>query len=176
MTARALDYAARVIWDGNTGEGTRSYTSYDRRYRALVAGKPDLAGSADPAFRGDADAYNPEDLFLTSVSACHMLLYLSLCARKGVRVLAYEDDAQGRLVLDASGGGRFEEITLRPHVTIDDEAKAALAAELHDTAHELCFIANSCSARIRHRPTIQTRRAAPADRRAVPPGMTGAVP
>ena len=128
MTARALDYAARVIWDGNTGEGTRSYTSYDRRYRALVAGKPDLAGSADPAFRGDADAYNPEDLFLTSVSACHMLLYLSLCARKGVRVLAYEDDAQGRLVLDASGGGRFEEIRLRPHVTIDDEDASTLHA------------------------------------------------
>ena len=59
MTTRAHDYAAPVIRDGNTGQGTASHTSYDRRYRGLVAGKPDLVGSADPAFRGEADSQPP---------------------------------------------------------------------------------------------------------------------
>lgn len=149
------EYAARVVWEGNTGEGTARYAGYGREYRVMVDGKPDLAGSADPAFRGDAARHNPEDLFVASISACHMLFYLSLCARRGVRVLAYEDHAHGVMRADAGGGGRFHEVVLRPRVTIDDPAHAALASQLHDAAHALCFIANSCSFPIRHEPVIQ---------------------
>jgi organic hydroperoxide reductase OsmC/OhrA len=152
---RDHEYAARLIWDGNLGAGTSSYTTYGRQYRVLFEGKPDLIGTANPAFRGEADKHDPEDLFLASITACHMLSYLALCARKGVRVLTYEDDARGSLVLDSRGGGRFEEVTLRPSVTIADEENAALALQLHETAHELCFIANSCSVPIRHQPMIR---------------------
>lgn len=173
MVARSHDYAARLIWDGNTGEGTSNYTSYGRHYRVCIAGKPDLAGTADPAFRGDAHVHNPEDLFLAAVAGCHMLSYLALCARNHVRVLAYEDDAQGRLVLDAEGGGRFDEITLRPRVTVDDDDQASLAARLHDRAHELCFIANSCSVPIRHEATVQVRQASAAGSRDRVSGSAG---
>jgi organic hydroperoxide reductase OsmC/OhrA len=155
MTTMVHEYTARLIWEGNTGEGTASYTGYSRQYRVLVAGKPDLLGTADKAFRGEAEKHNPEDLFLTSISACHMLFYLSLCARKGVRVLAYEDEVHGKLMIHADGGGKFEEVTLHPSVTIADEEKAALAMQLHDSAHDLCFIANSCSVLIRHKVTVQ---------------------
>jgi organic hydroperoxide reductase OsmC/OhrA len=148
-------YAARVVWEGNTGEGTARYAGYGRDYRVEVAGKPDLPGSADPAFRGDPRLHNPEDLFLASISACHMLFYLSLCARGGVRVLAYEDHAQGVMRTDASGGGQFEAVTLRPQVTVDAEEHTALALQLHDKAHELCFIARSCSVPIRHEPAVR---------------------
>lgn len=151
------DYSTRVIWDGNSGEGTSGYASYGRRYRVLVTGKHEITGSADPAFRGDADRHNPEDLFLASISACHMLFYLALCARKGVRVEAYEDDARGRLVLDASGGGRFEDVTLRPRVILADELQQAVALELHETAHRLCFIANSCGVPIRIEANVSGR-------------------
>ncbi|MGH7563502.1 MAG: OsmC family protein [Gemmatimonadota bacterium] len=148
------EYSARVIWEGNLGEGTSSYTGYGRQYRVLVDGKPDLAGSADPAFRGEADRHNPEDLFVASLSACHMLFYLSLCARSGIRVVEYEDAARGVVTLDADGGGRFEKVTLRPVVTIAGPENEALAGELHDAAHELCFIANSCSVPIRVEATV----------------------
>jgi organic hydroperoxide reductase OsmC/OhrA len=146
---------ARVVWDGNTGEGTAGYAAYGREYRVLVDGKPDLPGSADPAFRGDAERHNPEDLFLASISACHMLFYLSLCARRGVRVLSYEDQPRGTLRVDAGGGGQFDEITLHPSVVIAADGDAALAARLHDAAHELCFIARSCRVPIRHHPTVR---------------------
>jgi organic hydroperoxide reductase OsmC/OhrA len=148
-------YTTRVVWDGNTGEGTSGYGAYGRQYRVQVDGKPDLDGSADPAFRGHADRHNPEELFLASISACHMLFYLSLCARRGVRVLAYQDQAQGLMRVDSGGGGRFEEIVLHPAVTVAANADAALAMQLHDAAHELCFIARSCSVPIRHAPSIR---------------------
>lgn len=148
-------YTARVVWEGNRGEGTARYAGYGREYRVAVAGKPDLAGSADPAFHGDPRRHNPEDLFLASISACHMLFYLSLCARGGVRVLAYADQAQGTMRVDAGGGGQFQAVTLRPEVTIDAEEHTALALRLHDAAHELCFIARSCSVPIRHEATVR---------------------
>lgn len=148
-------YTARVVWDGNTGAGTAGYAAYGREYRVQVAGKPDLAGSADPAFRGEAHRHNPEDLFLASISACHMLFYLSLCARQGVRVTAYEDEARGTMRVDAGGGGQFQEIALHPAVTLGAGADATLALRLHDTAHGLCFIARSCSVPIRHHPTVR---------------------
>jgi organic hydroperoxide reductase OsmC/OhrA len=149
-------YAARLVWTGNTGEGTARYAGYGRGYAVHVAGKPELHGSADPAFHGAPDRHNPEDLFLASIAACHMLSYLALCARHGVPVFAYEDEATGTLAMHAGGGGRFEEVLLAPVVTVADDADAELAKRLHDIAHERCFIASSCSIAIRHRPTILT--------------------
>lgn len=152
MTAHA--YAAGVVWEGNTGEGTASYAGYGRGYRVVVDGKPDLPGSADPAFRGDGGRHNPEDLFLAALSACHMLFYLSLCARGGVRVLAYADRATGTLRMEPDGGGRFESVTLHPVVRIHPDDDAELAARLHETAHARCFIANSCGVPIRHEAVV----------------------
>lgn len=157
MAAGEHGYTARVVWEGNTGEGTARYTGYGREYRVEVQGKPDLAGSADPAFRGDPARHNPEDLFLAAISACHMLFYLSLCARAGIRVVAYEDDAEGIMRTNAGGGGQFEAVMLRPQVVVGGEAEAALALQLHERAHELCFIARSCSVPIRHEATVQCR-------------------
>lgn len=157
MMKGAHEYSSRLVWDGNTGNGTATYASYGRQYHVVVAGKPDIAGSADPAFRGDADKLNPEDLFVASLSSCHMLSYLAACALKGVRVVAYEDDAKGTMTVDADGGGRFVEVVLYPKVTIADREQVALALSLHEVAHDQCFIANSCSIPIRHKPTVSVQ-------------------
>jgi organic hydroperoxide reductase OsmC/OhrA len=145
-------YRARLTWDGNGGEGTTSYAAYTRRHRIAIDGKPELAATADPAFRGEAGTHNPEDLFLAAVSSCHMLSYLALCAKAKIVVTSYDDEATGTLTLDRSGGGKFTEITLHPRVTVADPADAERAAELHQRAHELCFIASSVSAPIRVEP------------------------
>lgn len=155
MGTKLHEYRASLAWEGNTGAGTASYGAYSRRYRVRVTGKPDLAGSADASYGGDADHHNPEDLFLSAIAACHMITYLALCARRGVLVTGYEDDALGTMRAQAGGGGSFEEVTLRPCVTIGDPAQTELARSLHDAAHELCFIANSCSVPIRHVPTVR---------------------
>lgn len=151
-------YESRLTWTGNTGAGTSAYDRYGRSYRISIDGKPDLNGSADPAFRGDAAVHNPEDHFLAAIAGCHMLSYLALCARRGVNVTAYEDTARGVLRL-SGGGGAFERVTLAPVVTIADAEQFDLARELHDEAAECCFIANSCRVRIHHEPEIRVEAA-----------------
>lgn len=157
-------YASRVVWEGNLGEGTAGYARYSRDYRVVIDGKADLLGTADPAYRGARDRHNPEELFVTAVAACHMLFYLSLCARAGVEVVAYEDDASGTMSGDGrgrgGGRGRFVEITLRPKVTIARAEDAEAAGGMHERAHELCFIANSCAMPIRHVASVRVRAAA----------------
>jgi organic hydroperoxide reductase OsmC/OhrA len=157
----AHDYKAKLVWEGNLGDGTTSYMGYGRRYRLKIDGKPDLTGSADPMFRGDANAYNPEDLFVAALSSCHLLSYLALCARSKINVVAYEDDASGTLLLRPDGGGSFESVTLHPVVTIASGADEKRALELHETAHDLCFIAASVKIPVNHEPQIKIAQAAP---------------
>ena len=148
-------YTAHLVWTGNTGRGTVTYQGYSRDYALRFAGKAAaLLGSADPVFRGDSARYNPEELLLGSLAACHMLWYLHLCAAAGVVVLAYEDAPQGTLQLDTDGGGRFTEVVLRPTVRIADAAYTAQAEALHATANARCFIANSCNFPVRHQINI----------------------
>jgi hypothetical protein len=80
------------------GRGTADYRAYSRDHVITAPGRPELAGSSDPAFRGDATRWNPEDLLLASLSSCHMLWYLHLCSAAGIVVTAYRDEAEGSLV------------------------------------------------------------------------------
>jgi len=148
-------YRTHLVWDGNLGDGTTTYAGYGRQHRILIDGKPELQATADAAFRGDAAKHNPEDLFLAAISSCHMLSYLALCARAKINVVAYEDEAQGTMQEDGKGGGRFVEVLLHPIVTIANADDAERAKELHERAHELCFIANSCNVPIHHQPEVR---------------------
>ncbi|HVL23140.1 MAG TPA: OsmC family protein [Thermomicrobiales bacterium] len=145
MSGKAHTYPVTVTWTGNTGEGTTTYRAYRRDHEISVDGKPVIPASSDPAFRGDPARYNPEELFVASLSQCHMLWYLHLCADNGVNVVAYVDRAEGVMAEDASGSGRFTRVTLRPGITLAPGSDAALADTLHHAAHEMCFIARSVS-------------------------------
>jgi organic hydroperoxide reductase OsmC/OhrA len=136
-------YATYVRWTAEGGEGTKNYRSYSRNYTIGSAGKPEIAASSDPAFRGDASRYNPEELLVASLSSCHMLWYLHLCSVNGIRVVDYRDGASGAMEEDGSGLAQFVSVDLRPVVTIAGEAERAKALELHHEAHRLCFIARS---------------------------------
>ncbi len=149
-------YSVEVRWTGNLGEGTKSYQSYARTHEIISGRKPAIAGSADPAFRGNDNRWNPEDLMVAAVSACHKLSYLHLCAVAGVNVVAYVDRAEGVMVeFDAKGGGHFTKVTLRPEVTVTADSDATKAAALHHDAHKKCFIANSVDFPISCEPSIR---------------------
>jgi len=150
-------YEVKTVWTGNNGEGTKTYRSYRRDHVINVGNKPEIPGSSDPAFRGDPSRYNPEDLLVAALSACHMLSYLHLCAINGVVVTAYEDSAHGTMQEKPDGSGEFTHVVLRPQVTIS-EGEAAKAKELHHQAHELCFIANSVKFPVEVEPAIVTTR------------------
>lgn len=150
----AHSFAVSVRWTGNTGDGTSTYTSYQRSHEISGEGKPGIPGSSDPAFRGDPSRYNPEELLVASLSACHMLWFLHLCADAGVVVTRYADNAEGTMRLREDGGGQFEQVILRPAVTIRKGCDADLAQSLHARAHHLCFIANSVNFEVRAEPTV----------------------
>ena len=136
-------------WTGNAGNGTREFRGYERAHEYIVEGKPTFPGSSDPAFRGDRTRWNPEELLVMSLSSCHMLWYLHLCATHNVSVIDYVDDAVGTMVETADTGGHFTDVVLRPRVTIETGGDAALAESLHDKAHHLCFVANSVNFPVR---------------------------
>ena len=154
MSEHEHTYRVRVAWTGNRGVGTRSYREYGREHTVAAAGKPDILGSSDPAFRGNADRWNPEELLVASASACHQLWYLHLCADAGIVVTAYADEAVGTM-REGGGRGSFSGIVLRPRVDIAAGGDAAQARRLHDTAHERCYTANSVNFPITCEPEIR---------------------
>jgi organic hydroperoxide reductase OsmC/OhrA len=87
-----------IIWTGNNGTGTSAYDAYSRNHTIRCAGKSDLHASSDPFFRGEKEKYNPEDLLLASISSCHMLWFLHLCADAGIVVVKYEDKPEGTMI------------------------------------------------------------------------------
>src|SRR5580704_16057084 len=111
-------YKVRVDWTGNNGEGTKTYKGYRRDHTVASDGKPRIHGSSGPSFRGDRSRYNPEELLVASLSACHMLWYLHLCAVNKVTVLQYRDAALGTMQERPDGSGAFTRVLLRPAVTI----------------------------------------------------------
>ena len=146
-------YAVEIEWTGNRGQGTIHAAEYDRNHILRAAGKPDLACSSDTAFRGDGSRYNPEDMLVASLSSCHMLWYLHLCADAGVVVTAYTDKPTG-IMLETASGGHFTEVTLHPEITLANPEMKDKAIALHEEAHKRCFIANSVNFPVRHQPVI----------------------
>ena len=143
-------YRVQTTWTGNTGQGTADYRAYKRDHEILIAGKTrPILGSSDAAFRGDPSRYTPEELLVSTLSSCHMLWMLHLCADAGITVTAYSDQACGVMAVNGDGSGRFTEVTLHPVMTITDPGRIREAEALHAKAHELCFIANSVNFPVR---------------------------
>lgn len=145
-------YAVTVTWTGNQGSGTASYRGYSRDHLIAAGAKPAIAGSSDPAFRGDPARWNPEDLLVASLSACHKLWYLGLCADAGIVVLDYVDHAEGEMVEEHNGAGQFTAVLLRPKVTLAAGTDLDKARSLHQLAHQKCFIARSVNFPVTHQP------------------------
>ena len=157
MMAKIHRYAVTVRWTGNTGTGTLEYRSYERQYEISAEGqKPRIFGSSDPAFRGDPARWNPEELLVASLSSCHKLWYLHLCALARIVVVEYVDHAEGVMEESADGSGHFKRVILKPEVKVAPGSDIAKARELHALAHAKCFIANSVNFPVDHEPEIQT--------------------
>jgi organic hydroperoxide reductase OsmC/OhrA len=136
-------YEVRMEWTGNDGDGTKSYKGYRRDHAISVEGKVPIQGSSDPSFRGDRSRYNPEELLVASLSACHMLWYLHLCSANQVTVLEYSDTPSGVMRENDDGSGEFVRVTLKPAVKVSGGDDRAKALALHGEAHHMCFIARS---------------------------------
>ncbi|MDQ2877557.1 MAG: OsmC family protein [Pseudomonadota bacterium] len=143
MAAREHDYTSRIEWTGNRGEGNRTYRGYDRTWDIATPDQPLIHCSNDPLLGGDPKLPNPEDLLLSSLSACHMLWYLHLAHKAGIVVQHYADDPLGVGEALPDGSGRFLRATLRPAITVAPGTDLARADAIHAEVHRYCFIARS---------------------------------
>ena len=133
----AHHYPLQLNWTGNTLDGT-----YNRNATVSNPGKPALSVSSAPEYAGDPSCWNPEDLLGSALATCHMLTFLSLCAKTKVEVLAYEDHAEA--VLDTVDKvTRITQVHLRPVIRVARGTSMAKVVELFGKAHKYCFVANS---------------------------------
>lgn len=149
MTAHI--YTVELRWKGNLGSGTSDYKSYSRSFELRGESKQSaIAGSSDQAFRGDPERWNPEELLLGAIAACHKLWYLHLCSDAKIAVTDYADRASAVMGEDENGVTRILSATLNPQVVISGVAEKARALALHAEASRACFIANSVNFPIEH--------------------------
>ena len=153
---RKHEYTIHNRWTGNLGTGTSDYRSYSRAYELSGTGKSTpIGGSSDPLYRGDRSRYNPEELLLGSLSGCHMLWVLHLCADAGITVLDYEDQPVGEMNEAPNGAGEFTRAVLRPRMRILQADRIADATAIHKKAHALCAMARSVNFPVEHEPEVQ---------------------
>jgi len=148
------EFSCRLSWTGASLGGTTSYSAYSREYLVEFDAKPAIKGSSAPAFRGDPALCNPEDLLVASLSACHCLSYLALCALGGVNVVGYSDAAWGKME-KVEGVMRFTGVVLRPSVLIALGGSLERARALHEEAHRQCFIASSVNFPVKNQPDVR---------------------
>lgn len=145
-------YTSTIVWTGDRGEGTRTYRGYDRTWEIRTDGKPVIACSNDPLLGGNPHLPNPEDLLLSSLSACHMLWYLHLASSAGIVVKGYRDEPVGVGETSPDGAGRFLRATLRPTITVKAGADLARAEAIHHEIHKYCFISRSVNFPVTYEP------------------------
>jgi organic hydroperoxide reductase OsmC/OhrA len=152
---RQHHYAVTNRWTGNLGTGTSNYRAYSRNHELSTPAKSlPILGSSDPLFRGDKSRYNPEELLLSALSACHMLWALHYCADAGIVVLDYVDEASGQMVERPDGSGEFTRVVLRPRMIITDPSRIEDAVAIHGRVPEVCAISRSVNFAVDCEPVV----------------------
>ena len=162
MNPSRHEYGAEVLWLRAAHEAFTD-NRYSRKHRLRFDGGTEVPGSASPSLvplpMSDAAAVDPEEAFVASLAACHMLWFLSIAAGAGYVVDQYRDAAIG--VMTKSGQGRLwiSSVTLRPEVRFAGprEPEPDEFVRLHHRAHDACFIANSVKSAVRCEPLQQPR-------------------
>jgi organic hydroperoxide reductase OsmC/OhrA len=150
------EYTVTVTWERRDQRFTDN--RYSRGHTWAFDGGVQIPASSSPHAvplpYSKADAVDPEEAFVASLSSCHMLWFLSIAAKRGFCVDSYADDAVGLMEKNSSGRLAMTRVTLRPKAIFSGE-RLPTAAELqamHHEAHEECFIANSVKTDVRCEP------------------------
>jgi organic hydroperoxide reductase OsmC/OhrA len=153
------DYSAQLAWHRQPQEAFTD-NRYSRKHLLRFDGGAEMPGSSAvssvPLPHSDPSAVDPEEMFIASLSSCHLLWFLSLAAQAGFVVDRYDDAAVGTLAKDARGRVAMTVVTLRPQVRFGGprQPTAEEHEALHHQAHERCYIANSVLTEVRCRPAL----------------------
>lgn len=149
-------YAAETLWERKDANFLDN--RYSRRHLLRFDGGLEVPGSSSPTVvplpMSDASALDPEEAFVSSLSSCHMLWFLTMAVKRKFRVDRYFDAATGVMEKNAEGRVAMTVVTLHPEVTFSGEHQPSREEldKLHHDAHEACFIANSVKTEVRCEP------------------------
>lgn len=147
--SEAHSWRVRTTWSGSTGVG---YDRYSRGHESAPDELAPLAMSADPAFLGDPERYNPEQLLVMAASSCQLLSFLALAAGADIDVLDYRDDVTA--TMPPAHRMAITEITLRPTFSVTSASRLDRIERTLRRAHDQCFIANSLRSSITIEATV----------------------
>jgi organic hydroperoxide reductase OsmC/OhrA len=152
-----MEHTATIEW--TRGDAAFLDQKYSRAHRWRFDGGAVIAGSSSPHVvplpHSDPAAVDPEEAFVASLAACHMLWFLSIAAKRGFVVDGYVDDAIGTMARVAKGRLAITEVVLRPRVRFEGAAPDGATFEaMHHAAHDACFIANSVKSEVRVLPSL----------------------
>ncbi len=150
------EYRATIEWQL---AGEFRYETYSRSHSIDFGRGVRLAGNAAaaniPKTVPAAPGADPEQQFIASLSSCHMLWFLHLACNRKYVVTRYSDAASGVLEKNAEGKEAMTRATLRPVVAFSGTPPTPEQfAQLHEKAHERCYIANSVKTEIILEPRI----------------------
>jgi organic hydroperoxide reductase OsmC/OhrA len=149
-------YSAETLWERKDADFLDN--RYSRRHLLRFDGGLEVPGSSSPSVvplpMSDASALDPEEAFVSSLSSCHMLWFLTMAVKRKFRVDRYFDAATGVMEKNAEGKIAMTVVTLHPEVTFSGERQPSREEldKLHHDAHEACFIANSVKTDVRCEP------------------------
>ena len=153
-------YHATCHWAGDASVG---YEGYDRTHTSSAPpASIELMVSADPAFLGNPEKLNPEQLLVVAASSCQLLSFLAVAARARVQVLDYDDQAEAEMP-EGDEPMRLTKITLRPRIVVGPGVKEERVMRFVQMAHEQCYIANSLRTEVAVEPTVEIREKATVD-------------
>lgn len=146
------EHKAIITWKSGSGDFLKG--QFSREHTWTFDGGQSVPASAAPSVvpppLSNPAGVDPEEAFVASLSSCHMLTFLFLAYRKGLRVESYEDEAEGLMAKGENGVPWVSQITLNPKIVYggDKQPTREEEGQLHQQAHHYCFIANSIKAKV----------------------------
>jgi organic hydroperoxide reductase OsmC/OhrA len=142
------EYKAKITWHRQIDEEFVQ-SKYSRGHEWSFDGGTTIPASSSPhivplPYSVEANV-DPEEAFVAALSSCHMLLFLSIAAKRRFVVDTYIDNAVGIMEQDENGRFSISKVVLRPEIVFsgDKQPSKEQVKKMHHQSHTQCFIANS---------------------------------
>lgn len=141
-------HTAMVQWQRKASE-IFSDNQYSRAHTWTFDGGLQVPASPSPHVvplpLSVAENVDPEEAFVAALSSCHMLVFLSIAAKRRYVIDSYVDAAEGELTKGDNGKEWVSRVELNPSIVFsgDKQPTQEQLEKMHHMAHENCFIANS---------------------------------
>ncbi len=115
--------------------------------------EPSISFSAPPEFKGQAGHWTPEHLFVAAVASCYVSTFSGMASNSNFDFYSLELETEGIIAQDPAGW-RFEEVVLRPRLTIARAEDKERGNRLLHKAEKNCLVGRSLACPIVLEPAL----------------------